>query len=138
VGAQESSEKNHAVHRHLIHEELTAAIRQTAFEVHRYFGKGFLEKIYENALQNRLGKQGIHVDTQVALSVQDEDGTVVGNYVADMLVDEKILIEIKATNKLSTDHNAQIINYLKATNIEVGLLINFGSQRIQIKRFIHQ
>jgi GxxExxY protein len=122
----------------LLYEELTGVIRQNAFDVHRYFGSGFLEKVYENALANRLQKQGIQVQTQVALSVHDEDGTIVGHYISDLLIDDRVLVEIKATKTLTSDHQAQIMNYLKATDTSVGLLINFGSRRIQIKRFIRQ
>lgn len=72
------------------------------------------------------------------MAVHDEDGTNVGHYVADLLVERTVLVEIKATETLSGEHHAQIINYLKTTNIEVGLLINFGHHQIQMKRFINQ
>lgn len=119
----------------LHHEELTGAIRQTAFEVHRYFGNGFLEKIYEGALENRLRKKGHTVARQVPLEVVDEDGTVVGHYNVDLLIEGLVLLEIKAARQLVPEHQAQILNYLKATGIRVGMLINFGATRIQIKRF---
>jgi GxxExxY protein len=119
----------------LRHEELTGAIRQTAFEVHRYFGNGFLEKIYEGALENRLRKMGHAVARQMPLEVADEDGTIVGHYNVDLLVDGLVLLEIKAVRQLVPEHHAQILNYLKATRIRVGMLINFGATRIQIKRF---
>lgn len=120
----------------LFHEELTGNIRQAAFDVHQYFGNGFLEKVYEGALENRLRKQGHEVARQIPLAVHDEDGTEVGNYTADLLIDKVVLIEIKAANQLSKEHHAQILNYLKATGIRVGLLINFGQSRLQFKRFI--
>ncbi|TVQ36812.1 MAG: GxxExxY protein [Wenzhouxiangella sp.] len=119
----------------LRHEEITASIRQTAFEVHRYFGNGFLEKIYEGALENRLRKLGHEVGRQVPLEVADEDGTLVGHYNVDLLVDGKVLLEIKAVRQLIPEHQAQILNYLKATGIRVGMLINFGTEKVQIKRF---
>ncbi len=119
----------------LMHEDLTGAIRQTAFEVHRYFGNGFLEKIYEGALENRLRKKGHSVARQVPLEVTDEDGTAVGHYNVDLLVDDVVLLEVKAVRQLVSEHHAQILNYLKATGIRVGMLINFGATRIQIKRF---
>jgi GxxExxY protein len=119
----------------LAHEKLTGEIRQTAFDVHRYLGNGFLEKVYENALAHRLGKRGHDVAGQAALSVRDEDGTVVGHYVADLVVDGTVLVEIKAVRGLTAEHYAQILNYLKATGLRIGLLLNFGRRRLEVKRF---
>jgi GxxExxY protein len=118
----------------LLYSDLTEQIRQTAFEVHRYFGNGFLEKVYEGALENRLTNQELPVQRQTPLQVLDEDGTVVGNYTADLIVADRILVEIKATSNLAPEHQAQLLNYLKATGLKVGLIINFGNRRLQIKR----
>ena len=120
----------------LIHDDLTGTIRQTAFEVHKYFRNGFLEKVYENSLTHRLRKSGHEVAQQVALPVRDEDGTVVGEYVADLVVDGKVLVEVKAVSGLTAQHQAQVINYLKATGLRVGLLLNFGEPRLEVKRLV--
>ena len=93
----------------LVHGELSGRIRQTAFEVHEYFGSGFLERVYENALAHRLRKQGHDVINQAALVVRDQDETVVGEYVADLLVDGLIVVEIKAVSALAPGHHAQIL-----------------------------
>ena len=121
----------------LAHEELTGKIRQIAFETHHYFGDGFLEKLYENALAHRLRKAGLHVQQQSPIVVKDEDGTVVGEYFADLLVEGFLIIELKAAKALAGEHQAQVIHYLKATRRELGLLINFGSKRLQFKRLIY-
>ena len=104
--------------RELKHEELTGKIRQIAFEVHKYFRNGFLEKVYENALMTRLRKAGLTVQQQVLMVVHDEDGTIVGEYYADLLVEGFLVIELKAVKKLLNEHMAQIINYLKSTRLE--------------------
>lgn len=120
----------------LVHEDLTGIIRHTAFEVHRYFGYGFLEKVYKNALVNRLGKQGLQVDPTRQLTVRDEDGSVVGEYEPDLVVEECIIVELKAARSLNNEHIAQLLNYLKATGTRVGLLVNFGAARLQVKRYV--
>lgn len=108
-------------------------IRQVAYELHLYLGVGYLEKEYENGLKHRLEKAGYNVQTQVPIQVRDEDGFVLGDYAADMIVDE-LIIELKAVSTLTQAHVAQIINYLKATNREHGLLINFGSEKFQCRK----
>jgi GxxExxY protein len=118
----------------LLHEELTGRIRQIAFETHKYFRHGFLERVYENALANRLRKAGIRVEQQVPITVFDEDGTAVGEYFADLLIEGVVIVELKAVKMLADDHLAQVINYLRATRHELGLLINFGAKIIQFKR----
>ena len=117
--------------------EKLKAIRQIAYDIHCYFGVGFLEKVYENALSHRLQNAGFDVKTQVPIVVKDEDGFVVGNYEADMTVDNQIIVELKAAQTLTNAHKAQLLNYLKATGIKQGLLINFGSEKFQIKSFIY-
>ena len=121
----------------LKHGELTGTVRQTAFEVHRYFRNGFLEKVYENALAHRLRKKGLEVNQQVPMPVFDEDGTKVGVYYADLLIEEKLVVEIKAIKALGNEHFAQLMNYLKASGKEVGLLINFGAKKIEFRRCIY-
>ncbi len=115
--------------------EKLKTIRQIAYVIHCYFGVGFLEKVYENALAHRLQKAGFDVRTQVPIIVKDEDGFVVGNYEADIIVDNQIIIELKAVQTLANAHKAQLLNYLKATGYKQGLLINFGSDIFQIKSF---
>ena len=119
-----------------MHEPLTGLVRQTAFEAHRYFGSGFLEKIYVNALSNRLRNKGQKVGRNVELIVTDEDGTIVGEYRPDLVVDDLVVVEVKAIRSLAPEHTAQILNYLKCTRLEVGLLINFGAPSLTFKRFL--
>lgn len=111
-------------------------IRQTAFEIHVFLGPGHLEKVYENALCHRLRKLGLNVRQQHPLKVFDEDGTLIGDYVADLFVDNILLIELKATKGIAPEHEAQILGYLKASRIEHGLLMNFGAAKFEIRKFI--
>jgi len=108
-------------------------IRQVAYDLHVYLGTGYLEKVYENGLAHRLAKSGMEVSCQVPIQVTDEDGFVIGEYFADMVVDG-IVVELKAAGTLLPVHVAQTINYLKAMNLEHGMLINFGSERFQCKK----
>lgn len=119
----------------LLEEELTGAIRQTCYDVHCYFGDGFLEKVYENALAHRLRKRGYDVQQQFRLKVHDEDGTIVGDYSPDLLVEGRIIVEVKASRILTDEDMAQLLNYLKATRLRVGLLANFGGKRFRCRRF---
>lgn len=111
-------------------------IRESAFAAHKYFKNGFLEKVYENSLRNRLRKLGLKVEQQVPIPVIDEDGSVVGDYIADLIVENRILVELKAVKNISDEHTAQILAYLRATEVRHGVLINFGSQKIQIRKYI--
>ena len=114
---------------------LADVIRQTAYDIHVYLGVGYVEKVYENALKHRLEKLGHDVLQQVKMVVRDEDGYNLGLYEADLVVDRKIICELKAVKALNGAHEAQLINYLKATGIRDGMLINFGSAKFQaIKR----
>lgn len=108
-------------------------IRQVAYDLHVYLGTGYLEKVYENGLAHRLAKSGMEVSCQVPIQVADEDGFVIGEYFADMVVDG-IVVELKAVGTLLPVHVAQTINYLKAMNLEHGMLINFGSERFQCRK----
>ena len=116
--------------------ELSALVRQTAYDVHVYHGNGHLEKVYENALVHRLRNAGFDVKQQHPLKVHDEDGTVIGEYFADLFVDGRLIVELKAAKTIADEHVAQTLGYLKASRIEHGLLINFGSYRFQIRKFI--
>jgi GxxExxY protein len=115
--------------------ELCDTVRETAFAIHRYHKHGHLEKVYENALVHRLRKAGLQVEQQHPLKVYDEDGTLIGEYLADLFVDARLIVELKATKSLADEHTAQILGYLKASRIEHGLLMNFGAPKFQIRKF---
>ena len=116
--------------------ELCNKVRKTAYAIHQYHGNGYLEKVYENALVHRLSMLGLEIKQQHQLVVYDEDGTAIGEYCADLLIDNELIVELKACRTLTDEHYAQLLNYLKGTGIEHGLLINFGSYRFQIKKFV--
>lgn len=113
---------------------LTEKIIGCAYRVANELGCGFLEKVYENALAHEMRKPGLNVQQQFAFQVK-YDGTVVGEYVADLLVERTILVELKSVKELDEVHAAQCINYLKATRLPVCQLLNFGKTRVQIRRF---
>jgi len=115
--------------------KLCDAVRETSYAVHLYHGHGHLEKVYENALANRLRKAGVNVVQQHALTVYDEDGTVIGEYVADLFVEGCLIVELKAAKTIADEHVAQLLGYLRSARIEHGLLINFGSAKFQIKKY---
>jgi GxxExxY protein len=119
----------------LLEADLTYAVRKCIFAVHNGLGPGFLEKVYENALAFEFQNSGIEFERQKSLQVIYKN-QIVGDYIADMVVSQKILIEIKAIKSLAAEHSAQIINYLKATGLRLGLLVNFGGIRAEIKRFV--
>jgi GxxExxY protein len=110
-------------------------VRQTAYDIHTYHGHGHLEKVYENALAHRLRKAGLEVKQQHPIRVYDEDATLIGDYVADLLVEESLIVELKTAKDLAPEHEAQILGYLKSARLEHGLLINFGSYKFQIRKF---
>ncbi len=116
--------------------KLVDRIREHSFSLHCYLKNGFLEKVYENGLTNRLRKDKINVVQQSKIKVYDEDKTIIGDYIADLLVEKNILVELKAVKNLDDTHLAQLFAYLKATKIKHGMLINFGSPKIQIKKII--
>lgn len=119
----------------LLYSDLTEIIRQAAFEVHQYFGSGFLEKVYENTLKYKLEQLEMNVYQQYSIPVYFIS-IKVGEYFADLIVENKIIIELKAISNLDRIHMAQVKNYLKATKIKLGLLINFGTPKLQFKRII--
>jgi len=116
--------------------ELCRQVRQTAYEIHVYHAHGHLEKVYENALAHRLGKLGLEVKRQHSIQVVDEDGTPLGDYLADLLVERQLVVELKTARTLAPEHEAQILGYLKSARIEHGLLINFGSYKFEIRKFV--
>ena len=117
----------------MLYEELTAKALESCFEVAKELGAGFLESVYEKALLIALQEKGLDVKSQFPLSVKFR-GHVVGEFYADILLEGKVMIELKAVRTLTPEHQAQLINYLNATGIEVGLLVNFGNPRLEYKR----
>jgi GxxExxY protein len=117
----------------MLHETLTSKILEACFEVSKELGAGFLESVYERALFVALKHKGLDSTQQVALKVMFR-GVVVGDFYADMIVNNKVLVELKAITRVLPEHKAQVINYLKATGIEVGLLINFGNPKLEYYR----
>ena len=115
------------------HEPLTRQIIGCAMKVHRVLGPGFLESVYERALTHEMQEMGLAVDCGKRIQVR-YDRVIVGEFLADMLVSDSILIEIKAVRALVRAHEAQLVNYLTATGIAIGLLLNFGCERLQFKR----
>jgi GxxExxY protein len=116
--------------------QLCDVVRETSFAIHSYHRNGHLEKVYENALAHRLRKLGLDVKQQHPLTVYDEDGAVLGEYFADLLIENCLIVELKACRDIAPDHVAQIIGYLTSARIETGLLINFGSAKLQIKKYL--
>ncbi len=115
---------------------LCAQVRETAYAVHTYLGNGHLEKVYENALANRLRKAGLDVLQQHPLQVFDEDGSLIGDYFADLLIDGWLIVELKTVKTLAPEHEAQVLGYLKSARLQHGLLINFGSYAFQLRKFV--
>lgn len=115
--------------------QLCDVVRETSYAIHCYLGPGHLEKVYENALAHRLRKQGLDVKQQYPLTVYDEDGTVLGEYLADLLVENSLIVELKAARAIADEHVAQLLGYLRASRREHGLLVNFGASRFAIKKY---
>lgn len=117
----------------MLFDELTGKILEAAFEVSRELGAEFLESVYEKALFVALRQKGSNIVCQVPLKVKFRS-VIVGDFYADMLVENKVLLELKSVSRILPEHKAQVINYLKATGIEVGLLINFGNAKLEYNR----
>ena len=115
--------------------EITYEINGAVFEINRVLGSGFLEKVYQNALMVELESRGLKAESQVPIKVLYKDN-VVGEYIADILVEEKVIVELKTVKSLDRIHEAQLLNYLKATGIQIGLLINFTHPKAEIKRMV--
>ncbi len=115
--------------------ELCDVVRETSYAVHVYHGHGHLEKVYENALAHRLRKLGYDVKQQFPIQVRDEDGTPIGDYLADLMIDNSLILELKAAKTLADEHLAQLLGYLKSTRVEHGMLINFGSYKFQVRKY---
>ena len=117
----------------MIDDALSRTVIGYAMDVHRELGPGYLEKVYENALALALRKSGIEVAQQSPVPARFR-GVVVGDFVADLVVEGKMIVELKAVSNLTTVHETQLVSYLKSTGIEIGLLINFGAGSLQFKR----
>lgn len=138
VAARILWQKNHCMETALTDHEvrkLCNLVRQTAYDIHVYHGHGHLEKVYENALAHRLRKTGLDVRQREPISVFDEDGTLIGDYFADLLVNGWLIIELKAAKVIAPEHVAQILGYLISARLKHGLLINFGSYKFGIKKY---
>jgi GxxExxY protein len=116
--------------------QLTETVIRCAFTVSNSLGCGFMERVYENALVHELRKAGLQVEQQHGITIR-YDGIVVGEYVADLLVEGVLLIELKAVREFDDIHLAQCLNYLKATNLHLCLLMNFGKPRVDIRRVVN-
>jgi GxxExxY protein len=119
------------------HEDITEHILVASFEVMNEIGQGFLESVYERSLLIVLRSRGLKVESQFPIAVMFRN-QVVGEFYADLLVEDKVIVELKATKALAPEHQAQVINYLNATRIEVGLLINFGTRKIDYRRLVRK
>jgi GxxExxY protein len=117
-------------------DEITYLIRGAVFEVYRVLGSGFLEKVYEKALVKELFIRGLKAASQVPIAVTYK-GEVVGEYFADIVVEGQVIIELKAVEEIAGIHEAQLLNYLKATGYKMGLLVNFKHPKAEIKRFVN-
>jgi len=123
---------------HFKHKEETYSIIGAAMEVHKYLGCGFVESIYHEALCKELALRNIHYNQEVELVIEYKDCKLNKKFRADLICYDKIIVELKACSQLHPEHEKQILNYLKATNLEVGLLINFGETSLVHKRFINK
>ena len=110
-------------------------VRETAFSLQRYLRQGHLEKVYENGLANRLRKRGIKVEQQKPIQVQDEDGTVLGDYFADLYIEDILIVELKACKAVAPEHTAQLLGYLRGSRKEHGMLINMGTPKLWVKKY---
>lgn len=119
----------------MLFRSITYAVNGAVFEVNRELGAGFLEKVYENALLVECRKRGLKAATQVPVCVKYKN-EVVGEYFADFVVEDRVIVELKVVDRLGKFHEAQILNYLKATEFELGLLINFKHPKAEVKRFV--
>jgi GxxExxY protein len=119
----------------LLERELTEKVIGVCFEVSNELGAGFLESVYQKAMIIALSQKGLSVKEEVPLKVEFR-GQVIGDFYADILVEDRIILELKAVKALNAEHEAQLINYMKATGKKVGLLVNFGNPKLEWKRFV--
>lgn len=117
----------------MLYKDLTEKIIKAAMNVHNTLGFGFMEKVYENSLMMELGLHGLQAIQQHPIKVFYK-GSPVGDYIADIVVEDKVILELKSIEDFNKIHEVQLVNYLKATNIEVGVLLNFGKEKLEFKR----
>jgi GxxExxY protein len=116
--------------------QLCDQIREQSFDLHQWLRHGQLEKVYENGLRNRLRRIGLLVEQQHPVQVRDRDGSILGDFLADLFVEDELIIELKAGKAIADEHVAQVLGYIRASGKRHGLLINFGAPQLQIKKFI--
>lgn len=121
--------------KNIIYKELSYKIVGLAMEVYNKLGSGFLEKVYENALMVLLNKNGVSAQQQAPVKVYFE-GKVIGDYYADILVDNKIILELKTVDKISDVHRGQVLNYLRATGLRLAMILNFGKSSFEYERLV--
>ena len=119
----------------LKYKELTGEILKAAFAVHNGLGCGFLEKVYENALCLELRLEDIKVEMEKRVVIKYR-GSVVGEYISDIVVEDKVIVELKNVDEIASIHKAQLLNYLRASGIKVGLIINFAKPKLEFQRFV--
>ena len=119
-------------------DRITGAVIGAAQRVSRVLGEGFLEKVYENGLALELRRAGVSVKQQCPIHVRYEGGEIIGDYVADLLVEDRVMVELKVVTFLDRIHRSQCVNYLRATGLPVCLLINFGQRSLEVKRIVHR
>ena len=116
--------------------DLCDIVRETSYSIHQYLRSGHLEKVYGNSVAHRLRKKAIILEQQYPIEVYDEDGTPLGHFVTDLLLEGHLIVELKACSTLVPEHTAQILGYLRGSRLHHGLLINFGAPKLQIKKLI--
>ena len=121
--------------RELLHKDLSYKIVGLAMQIHSELGFGFLEKVYENSMMVLFRRENIMAKQQAPVSVSFE-GEIVGDYYADILIEDKIILELKAIEKITDAHKAQALNYLKASGLKLAIIINFGKQRLEYERIV--
>lgn len=121
--------------REILHKDLSYKIVGLAMQIHSELGFGFLEKVYENSMMVLFRRENIMAKQQVPISVSF-DGEIVGDYYADIVIEDKIILELKAIEKITDAHKAQALNYLKATGLKLAIIINFGKQRLEYERIV--
>lgn len=134
----DADKQNRAEERYVeqyVEQELTGKILSCAFSVHNTLGAGFLERVYANSLAIEIRREGLACAQETSLQVKYRDA-IVGDYVGDMIVAGRVLLELKACAVLDGNHSAQIMNYLRASGLRVGLLLNFGRPKLEYRRFV--
>jgi GxxExxY protein len=121
--------------REILHKDLSYKIVGLAMQIHSELGFGFLEKVYENSMMVLFRRENIMAKQQAPISVSFE-GEIVGDYYADILIEDKIILELKTIEKITDAHKAQALNYLKATGLKLAIIINFGKQRLEYERIV--